>query len=65
MVFSVPGLNIHPNKIKPAKNCSYILAAILGQVLYRRWLHPLSKYPGPWLESVSSIPSAIVAYRGI
>jgi hypothetical protein len=28
-------------------------------------MHSLSKYPGPWLNSVSSIPSAIAAFRGV
>ena len=33
--------------------------------MHRQWLHSLSKYPGPWFNSVSSIPSAIAAFRGV
>ena len=28
-------------------------------------MHPLRKYPGPWLNSVSNIPSAIAVFRGV
>lgn len=42
-----------------------MFGALLGQAVYRRWMHRMSRYPGPWLNSVSSIPSAIAAYRGV
>ncbi|KIW05052.1 uncharacterized protein PV09_04207 [Verruconis gallopava] len=33
-------------------------------VVYRRYLHPLSKYPGPFLHSVSGLPAALSLLRG-
>ena len=32
--------------------------------MYRRFFHPLSKYPGPFLNSVSDIPAGLSLLRG-
>ncbi|KAM7211792.1 Cytochrome P450 [Rhypophila decipiens] len=32
---------------------------LIGLVFWRRWLHPLSKYPGPFLYTVSSVTNVI------
>jgi cytochrome P450 len=33
-------------------------------VVYRRFFHPLSKYPGPFLNSISGLPAALSLLRG-
>ncbi|KZL67682.1 benzoate 4-monooxygenase cytochrome P450 [Colletotrichum tofieldiae] len=42
---------------------SCILFAIL-QLIYRLWLHPLAKYPGPLLARITNLYSAYHAWRG-
>ncbi|EDU47343.1 CypX Cytochrome P450 [Pyrenophora tritici-repentis] len=42
-----------------------ILFSIIAQTVHLRWMHRLSRYPGPWLNSVSNIPSAVAAFRGV
>ncbi|KAM7214135.1 hypothetical protein V8F06_010450 [Rhypophila decipiens] len=32
---------------------------LIGLVIWRRWLHPLAKYPGPFLNTVSSVPTVV------
>ncbi|KAM7191944.1 Bcaba2 [Naviculisporaceae sp. PSN 640] len=32
---------------------------LLGLVIWRRWLHPLAKYPGPFFHTVSNVPTVL------
>ncbi|KAF2754938.1 cytochrome P450 [Pseudovirgaria hyperparasitica] len=38
--------------------------AIVVFIVQRRVFHPLSKYPGPWLNSLSEIPAAVALAAG-
>ncbi|KAJ5870204.1 hypothetical protein N7455_005145 [Penicillium solitum] len=35
--------------------CGVLISYILGYVLYQRFLHPLAKYPGPFLASITDL----------
>lgn len=41
-----------------------ISVLVLGPVVYRLWLHPLSKVPGPWTAAISSVFLYVICYRG-
>ncbi|EHK97816.1 putative Isotrichodermin C-15 hydroxylase [Glarea lozoyensis 74030] len=57
-----------------AKNGRFVLACgllcvgtfvyTIGIVVYRLWFHPLSKYPGPFLNAVSEFPATIWVLQG-
>ena len=36
----------------------------IGLAVYRRYFHPLAKYPGPFLNSISGLPVAFSVLRG-
>lgn len=36
----------------------------IGLIVYRRLFHPLAKYPGPFLHSISGLPVAFALLRG-
>lgn len=36
----------------------------IGLAVYRRYFHPLAKYPGPFLNSISALPAAFSLLRG-
>ncbi|CAE7002708.1 Cytochrome P450 monooxygenase [Pyrenophora teres f. teres] len=48
----------------PSILAALLFSSIAAFVLRRRWLHPLSKYPGPLLNSLSEIPAAIALSSG-
>ncbi|KAL7268966.1 hypothetical protein RUND412_008386 [Rhizina undulata] len=37
---------------------------LLGVIMYRLYFHPLSKYPGPFLAKITSLPALYHAIRG-
>ena len=37
--------------------CTSLLVYTVGTVIHRLWFHPLSKFPGPWLNAVSDVSS--------
>ncbi|KAK8029625.1 hypothetical protein PG993_010916 [Apiospora rasikravindrae] len=39
------------------------LAALTVRVVHMRFLHPLRRFPGPWLRSISQIPTALDLLR--
>ncbi|KAK8062768.1 cytochrome P450 [Apiospora hydei] len=40
-----------------------VLAALAVRVVHMRFLHPLRRFPGPWLRSISQIPTALDLLR--
>jgi hypothetical protein len=40
-----------------------IVVSLLSRILYMQWLHPLSKFPGPWYATSFSIVGAIVSVK--
>lgn len=40
-----------------------IFAALLSRILYNQFLHPLSKFPGPWYATSFSIVGAIISVK--
>jgi cytochrome P450 len=40
------------------------LAYVFGVIIYRLYFHPLSKYPGPFLNKITPIPSIISLLNG-
>ncbi|KAK6863707.1 cytochrome P450 monooxygenase [Apiospora arundinis] len=40
------------------------IAALTVRVIHLRFLHPLRQFPGPWLRSISQIPTALDLLRG-
>lgn len=40
------------------------LTLVIAIVIQRLYLHPLSKYPGPWLNAISEIPEALQLITG-
>jgi hypothetical protein len=47
-------------------NAAILISIIsgIGLTLFRRYLHPLAKYPGPFLNSISGLPAAFSVLRG-
>jgi hypothetical protein len=43
---------------------AFLALYTVGLVVYRRYFHPLSKYPGPFLNSISTLPAALSLIRG-
>ncbi|EJT98017.1 cytochrome P450 [Dacryopinax primogenitus] len=41
-----------------------VLLTVIGYVIRQRFIHPLSKYPGPFLASLTNLWSTYLAYRG-
>ncbi|KAF2836757.1 cytochrome P450 [Patellaria atrata CBS 101060] len=41
-----------------------IVVYIVGLIVYRLWLHPLARFPGPFLNRVSDLPGVIWVLRG-
>lgn len=41
-----------------------VFAVVCGYVIYQRFLHPLSRYPGPLLASLSNVWKAYHVYQG-
>ena len=41
-----------------------LVACGLGYVLYMRYFHPLSKYPGPFVASLTHLWKAYTMYQG-
>jgi cytochrome P450 len=37
---------------------------LICYVVYQRYFHPLSRYPGPFLNSITGLPTAITLLRG-
>jgi len=42
-----------------------IAAALFSRMFYNLYLHPLSKFPGPWYTSSFSLCAAIISLRKI
>ncbi|KAK7989992.1 hypothetical protein PG989_010307 [Apiospora arundinis] len=40
------------------------IAALTLRIIHLRFLHPLRQFPGPWLRSISQIPTALDLLRG-
>jgi hypothetical protein len=40
-----------------------IAVSLLSRILYMQWLHPLSKFPGPWYATSFSIVGAIISVK--
>ncbi|KAF2495828.1 cytochrome P450 monooxygenase [Lophium mytilinum] len=43
---------------------SILALYLFGFIVYRRYFHPLAKYPGPFWNSVSGLPAAFSLLRG-
>ncbi|KAK7959299.1 cytochrome P450 monooxygenase [Apiospora aurea] len=41
----------------------FALASLAVRVVHMRFLHPLRRFPGPWLQSISKIPTALDLLR--
>ncbi|CAG8960190.1 hypothetical protein HYFRA_00010669 [Hymenoscyphus fraxineus] len=41
-----------------------VASAVVLRIIYYLFLHPLSKFPGPWYASVSSLPLALLSVLG-
>jgi hypothetical protein len=41
-----------------------VLFGVISCATYNAFLHPLARYPGPWLARISSLYNLIHAYRG-
>ncbi|KAF2759884.1 putative toxin biosynthesis cytochrome P450 monooxygenase [Pseudovirgaria hyperparasitica] len=44
--------------------CGVSLSYLIYSIVYNRYFHPLAKYPGPWLWTISRAPFAISLARG-
>jgi hypothetical protein len=40
-----------------------IAVSLLSRILYMQWLHPLSRFPGPWYATSFSIVGAIISAK--
>jgi hypothetical protein len=40
-----------------------IFASLLSRIFYLQYLHPLSKFPGPWYATSFSIVGAIISVK--
>ena len=47
----------------PSITALYIVAHVSFLIIYRLYLHPLAKYPGPFLAKITSLYSAYHGYR--
>lgn len=40
-----------------------VFAALLSRIFYCQYLHPLSKFPGPWYATSFSVTGAIISVK--
>lgn len=40
-----------------------LFAALLSRIFYMQFLHPLSKFPGPWYATSFSVVGAIISIK--
>lgn len=40
-----------------------VFAALLSRIFYCQYLHPLSKFPGPWYATSFSVVGAIISIK--
>jgi hypothetical protein len=57
-------MELQPNLLNVSVGfLAIIVAALLSRIFYMQWLHPLSKFPGPWYATSFSIVGAIISVK--
>lgn len=68
MLLAINAINMETQAAKPlaivGEFAALSILYFLGLVVYRLYIHPLHKIPGPWLNAVSRIPFARHLYKG-